>query len=252
MCRTVLEGALCHVAADVTERTCMLVLTAEAGSEDVVGRLLEVGARHDLALPCPHFMGAMEATILGENPSAVIPVLLGGGCSVGALPRLDGSSARAALDVLCCRGRNQDVPVLSALIGAGADVDYRNDVDAGYTALDCAVHACNVRMVRQSLEHGASVNAAGGDMRRTALHWTAAALTQSVCMVLIGARADPAALDSDGATLLLVALSAKESVTREVGSSREPAAARQLDAARHTVVRLRNATPGTDGGVSSE
>jgi len=31
MCRTVLEGALRHVGADLTERTCMLVLTADAG-----------------------------------------------------------------------------------------------------------------------------------------------------------------------------------------------------------------------------
>jgi len=60
MCRTFLEGALRHVGADVTERTCMLVLTAKAGSADVVGRLLEVGARRDVALPCPHFMGAMD------------------------------------------------------------------------------------------------------------------------------------------------------------------------------------------------
>jgi len=192
-----LEGALRHVGADVTERTCMLVLTADAGSADVVGRLLEVGTRHDVALPCPHFMGAMEATILGQTPSAVIPVLIGGGCSVDALPLLDGSSARAALDILCRRGRKQDVLALSALIGARADVDFRNDVDAGNTAPDCAVRASNVRMVRMLLERGASVNAAGGDMRRTAPHWAAAALTPSVCMVLIAARDNPAALDSD-------------------------------------------------------
>jgi len=112
----------------------------------------------------------MEAAILGQNLSAVIPVLIGAGRSVGALPQRDGSSARAALDVLCYRGRDQDVPALSALIGAGTDVDYRNDVDAGYTALDCAVRASSVRMVRMLLEHGASVNAAGGNARRTALH----------------------------------------------------------------------------------
>jgi len=246
MCRTVLEGALRDVGADVAERTCMLVVTADAGSADVVGRLLEVGARHDVALPGYPFMGAMEAAILGRNPSAVIPVLIGGGCTVGALPRRDGSSARAALDVLCFRGRDQDVPALSALLRAGADVDYRNDVDAGYTALDCAARASNVRMVRTLLAHGASVNAAGGNVRRTALHWAAAALTPSVCMVLIAARADPAALDSDGATPLQVALSAKEDVTREVGRSRERAAVRQLAAARRTVACLRNATPGGD------
>jgi len=230
----------------------MLVLTAEAGSADVVGRLLEVGARHDVALPGPPCMGAMEAAILGKTPSAVIPVLIGGGCSVGALPRWDCSSARAALVVLCYRGRDQDVPALSALIGAGADVDYRNDVDAGYTALDCAVRASSVRMVRMLLEHGASVNAAGGDMRRTALHWAGAAHTPSVCMVRIAARADPAALNSDGATLLQVALSAKERVTRDVGRSRERAAVRKLAAARRTVACLRNAAPGAAGGDSFE
>jgi len=71
-------------------------------------------------------------------------------------------------------------------------------------------------------------------------------------MVLIAARANPAALDSDGATPLQVALSAKERVMREVGSSRERTAVRTLAAARRTVACLRNATPGADGGDSSE
>ena len=252
ICRTVLAGALCQGATNPDRLAYMLILTARAGRADVTERLLEEGAPHDVALDLPDDKGAMEAAVTGKNPSAVVPVLIAGGCSVGLLPPADAASGRAALDVLCLRGRNQDMPAISALLAAGADVNHRNSLGVGCTALDCAVRVAHVRAVQKLLEHGANVNLAGGTLRRTALHWAAAELRPSVCLVLLSAHADASAQDRDGATPLELALSALDVIKLEVGPSREQACVQKLAAARRTVACLRKAAPGGAGGGRSD
>jgi len=252
ICRTVLSGALRQGATNPDGLAYMLILTARAGWADVTERLLREGAPHDVALDLPDDKGAMEAAVTSKNPSAVVPVLITGGRSVGLLPPVDAASGRAALDVLCLQGRNQYMPATSALFAAGADVDHRNNVGVGCTALDCAGRVAHVQAVQKLLEHGSNVNLAGGTMRRTALHWAAAELRPSVCLVLLSAHADASAQDEDRATPTELAPSALDVIKLEVGTSRELACVQKLVSGRRTVACLRKAAPGGADGRRSE
>ena len=238
-----------HARNDVGRLTRLLCVGARQGRVETVRSLLADGARCDVLSGLDQQMGAMEMAVRGADPSAIVPVLVAAGCSVG--PLLDPSdrdSECAPLDVLAASRRVDVVPAITSLIAAGADVNHRNRLGPGLTALDGAAHTGNIDVVNALIHEGADVTLVGDAPQcRTALHWAASELSGPVCAALLSAGADVDARDGDGQTALQLAATAVMAMRRALiqleafqppGGSPQPHRRLDLGAARSTLRAL--------------
>jgi len=187
------------------------------GRVDWVRALLHAGARHDVAV-VEEEASAMEAGVVGSDPTGiVVTLLLVGGCSVGPFPSLPlpDDRADAPLNALARRGRDKDLPAMTILLAAGADVNYRDKIPMfhSFTPLENAAFVGrNAAMVKKLLEHQADVHAVGGPEQRSVLHWAAVGMRPGICRLLINGGADVEKRDGVGQTPLQLAVWGRDSV----------------------------------------
>jgi len=209
MSRVVVDGVLREAEADAAVLTRALVQAAWAGKTDVGLVLLHAGARHDVAVD-QDFASAMEAAVFGLDPTGFVLTLLLAGAHCGPFPPLAPPYERvdAPLNALARRGRTEDLPAMTVLLAAGADVNYRDATQVGqhFTPLEnAAALGRSVAMVNKLIGHGADVNLVGGAQRRTVLHWAAEDMRPPICRALLEAGADASVADGNRKTPLQVA-----------------------------------------------
>lgn len=166
-----------------------LQMAAEIGDEQIVRRLLDVGADVD-AEPAKYSGRTALQAAAAMGHEGVVVLLLEANADVNAAPGRH--SGRTALQAAADCGH---VGIINLLLKAKGD--YRADVNAapghhsGRTALQSAAGGGHEEIVKLLLEAGADVNAAPGyDSGRTALQAAAERGHDGIVQILLDAGAD--------------------------------------------------------------
>ena len=136
---------------------------------------------------------------------------------------------------------DRNIPLLTRLLEAGADVNFRVEEVANTPLEEVIQWRSWIEPVKCLLEHGADVNAADNN-RRSALHYEADSpcFCEERLIILLEGGANPLALDKQGATPLTLAkkhviafykdaLSRLEKATDAAQTKRAQTMAKQMD-----------------------
>ncbi|ORY23545.1 ankyrin repeat-containing domain protein [Naematelia encephala] len=99
------------------------------------------------------------------------------------------------LHIIAQRG---DIPTLVSLLDADPTLDISARDDQGITPLHWASINAHIGMCRFLLDHGADVDAVGGELRATPLQWAARNGHLYVVHLLLSRGADPNVVDAQG------------------------------------------------------
>jgi len=222
MCGILMRAVIREARGDSSVLTHALVQAAYAGNSTTTIRLVAAGARQDVTVAAAAGMSAMEAAANGRDPTATVVALVLAGGSGGAfpptLPPTHSAFAErrdAPLNVLARRGRHQDLPAMTVLLGAaGTDVNFRDFSGHGpsdRTPLqNAATGGLSVAMVNKLLDAGADVNLVGGPLRESALHQAARDMLPSICAALINGGGSVSLRNGNGRTPAQVATRSAE------------------------------------------
>jgi ankyrin repeat protein len=171
-----------------------LMYAVYRGHCEVANILIDAGADVDTAHSTTHTVlyHALESYQLRTE---MIQLLVDAGVSMSYTPLL-WAIKNSSSDV---------VEIVAILIGAGADVNERDEY--GVPALSNAVMYRRIQLLDVLLGSGAEINAVGDLRGRTALGWAVSIKAPNTVKQLIAAGADLEAIDKSGNTPLMIAKS---------------------------------------------
>lgn len=172
-----------------------LMTAVLAGSPVLVAFLLAHGAQPDTRQQHTHATALLYA--ISSRRVDLAAALL----RAGAKPDLKFTDGQSALHIAAA---NNSPDMIDALFSARANLESRDS--NGKTPLDTAILHGSAQAVSALLTHGADINRESAANQRGPLHEACERGYAAIASLLIGAGADPTALDNSGQTPLDLAL----------------------------------------------